>query len=552
MTTPLIVPEDDFFRVINIGGTPQQVLTFTLPYVKNEDIRLTRDGVLQSPTLNYTLVGTPAGNGLGFTGGTITLTTPDSNAQYIVARVTPIERVSNFPTTGPFNIAALNLELSRVVMILQEENATDFTLRVPPTEGVKLVELPLIADRRNGFAAFDNDGQPVIASGVSSVPVSTYGEGLVSQPNSAGARQYLGINESALGPDIIINGDMFRRQRGSTFNSMATKTYTAERWRCFANGSFNNQVDAVVTNVSPDSLSRRSLALTCSPAVTTPPGTPGTGFSMQQLAERTRGLATGWFAADAIEKVEHTALSARFAFYAEQQVTFCANLINNGDQSIYIKEFTHQGNGWQDFSWKIPPPPNTLTLGNPSLIFDLVFSPEQNDGTDGIWQLSAVGITKGTAACNNLFDTVQDYRFTQVQLLPIDRDGNILPYRGIQEGETQFDCNRFFQSSYGINFAPGATSAEGCQHTTAISTDTTLWGLERRFSDTLRGNPTIRWYSDITGAADMVRNRTLNADVAVTSTVNETNNSSGNPVLAVAPVVGHHYSAHWTAEDEYN
>jgi len=65
----------------------------------------------------------PGQEGSGFTGGEITLVLPigaDLNSSIRILRSTVIERLSNYPTTGPFSMPLLNDEQNNHIAIMQE------------------------------------------------------------------------------------------------------------------------------------------------------------------------------------------------------------------------------------------------------------------------------------------------------------------------------------------------------------------------------------------------------------------------------------------------
>jgi hypothetical protein len=75
---------------------------------------------------DYTVAGN-AGTEGGFDGGSVTLTTPVSNATITIERVVPYDRLGDFPNAGPFNIVELNTQLDRLITLLQQVN---FKLRL--------------------------------------------------------------------------------------------------------------------------------------------------------------------------------------------------------------------------------------------------------------------------------------------------------------------------------------------------------------------------------------------------------------------------------------
>ncbi len=85
-----------------------------------------------------------------------------------VLRAIPIERTTDFPLAGPFNIDALNSELSRIIaMIQQVETAfSQQTLRINPSDSPVIPALSSAAARANKYLAFGSDGQLALSAGV--------------------------------------------------------------------------------------------------------------------------------------------------------------------------------------------------------------------------------------------------------------------------------------------------------------------------------------------------------------------------------------------------
>lgn len=104
--------------------------------------------------------------GAGVTGGgSITLGSPGASAGDIITivRDLPIERVSDFPLSGPFNIDGLNLTLDKMTAMLQGLQ-TKLTQRVPlladSDSPDSLSRIPVRASRVNKVFYWDSAGQP--------------------------------------------------------------------------------------------------------------------------------------------------------------------------------------------------------------------------------------------------------------------------------------------------------------------------------------------------------------------------------------------------------
>lgn len=76
----------------------------------------------------------------------------------------------------------------------QQQDELNRSIKAPETDAVALDTLPTAAERANTFLAFNASGQPIAATGVSSVPVSTFMTTVLDDTTAAGARATLGVS----------------------------------------------------------------------------------------------------------------------------------------------------------------------------------------------------------------------------------------------------------------------------------------------------------------------------------------------------------------------
>jgi hypothetical protein len=102
-------------------------------------------------------------------GGSITLGAPGASAGEIITIVhdVPIERVTDFPLSGPFQIESLNVELSKIVaMIRQLRTSIGRKIGLSDTDITEILgSFPEQASRAGKYLAFDGNGNPVASSG---------------------------------------------------------------------------------------------------------------------------------------------------------------------------------------------------------------------------------------------------------------------------------------------------------------------------------------------------------------------------------------------------
>ena len=141
-------------------GATQTSFTVSFEFFDNDDLNVYVDGTLKTITTHYTVSG---GNG---STGTITMsvTGATGGSTVVITRDIDLDRTTDFPSSGPFNIGALNTELDRLVAIAADLN--DLSGR-----GVKLSDfdtgasltLPVAADRGNKVLAFNSTGDTLVS-----------------------------------------------------------------------------------------------------------------------------------------------------------------------------------------------------------------------------------------------------------------------------------------------------------------------------------------------------------------------------------------------------
>ena len=168
------IPANDRVIATHVGTDPSTgPFTVDFPFFSLNDVVVRRldDGADAWTILvrgaDYDLAGVATEDG-SFSSGTITLVLPVANC--IISRHgnTTIERLSNFPLQGFFSRLALNAELNRITVVLQEHDGTirvattdlDRALQIPLSEaesGLVTTALPA-ASRANKFLVWDAFG----------------------------------------------------------------------------------------------------------------------------------------------------------------------------------------------------------------------------------------------------------------------------------------------------------------------------------------------------------------------------------------------------------
>lgn len=138
----------------------QTVFSVPFEFFSNADLLVYQNSTLKTLTTHYTVTGA------GLTGGgSITLVTGAAASDIItIVRDIPVARVTDFPTSGPFNIDALNTDLDRLTAMIQErENQVSRVISLSQTDAAVNLYLPTAANRASKVMAFDSTGNVIVS-----------------------------------------------------------------------------------------------------------------------------------------------------------------------------------------------------------------------------------------------------------------------------------------------------------------------------------------------------------------------------------------------------
>lgn len=137
----------------------QTVFSVPFEFFANSNLLVYKNSTLLTITTHYTVTGA------GVTGGgSITLVTGATAGDVItIIRDIPVERVTDFPTSGPFNIDALNTDLDRLTaMIREREDGITRVIQLAPTDTAVSLQLPAASARANKVLSFDTTGNAFV------------------------------------------------------------------------------------------------------------------------------------------------------------------------------------------------------------------------------------------------------------------------------------------------------------------------------------------------------------------------------------------------------
>jgi len=133
-------------------GVTQTSFTVPFEFFDDADLNVYVDDVLKTLTTDYTVSG-----GDGSTGTvTISVTGASGGSTVVITRDIALERTTDFPPTGPFQVASLNRELDRIVAIAADlEDSTNRGLRLSDSDTTSTLVLAPKNTRKGTVLAFN-------------------------------------------------------------------------------------------------------------------------------------------------------------------------------------------------------------------------------------------------------------------------------------------------------------------------------------------------------------------------------------------------------------
>ncbi|MCD8566475.1 MAG: glycoside hydrolase family 55 protein [Alphaproteobacteria bacterium] len=147
----------------------ETVFTYPFPIFASEDLKVYINGAEQISGYDITGAGATAGGSVTFDAA------PAEDSIITLARVLPLERLTDFIEGGDFSAQAINTELDFMMASLQQvDRANGLMLHYGDHETPGLTELPAKSIRKNKALGFDGDGNPVAVSLAGSMAMPDY------------------------------------------------------------------------------------------------------------------------------------------------------------------------------------------------------------------------------------------------------------------------------------------------------------------------------------------------------------------------------------------
>lgn len=144
---------------VNQGAT-QTSFTVNFEFFDDADLNVYVDGAIKTLSTHYTVSG-----GAGSTGTVaISVTGASGGSTVVITRSIALERTTDFPASGAFQIASLNTELDRFTAIAADLNdELGRSLRLTDYDIAATLVLPALADRKGKVLAFNSSSGAVEA-----------------------------------------------------------------------------------------------------------------------------------------------------------------------------------------------------------------------------------------------------------------------------------------------------------------------------------------------------------------------------------------------------
>ena len=143
---------------VNAGAT-QTAFTVNFEFFDDADLNFYVDGTLKTLTTHYTVAGGDGAVGTINTTAGNTVTGITGNSTIVITRSIDLARVTDFPSSGAFQIGTLNTELDRFTAIASDLNDDiSRSIKLADEDDAVNLELPLTANRALRTLGFDSSG----------------------------------------------------------------------------------------------------------------------------------------------------------------------------------------------------------------------------------------------------------------------------------------------------------------------------------------------------------------------------------------------------------
>lgn len=336
----------------------------------------------------------------------------------------------------------------------------------------------------------------------------------------------------------FVNPDFEIWQRGTSFVSPTTSTFTADQMVYSKAGSMVHNIDrsTAVPPASSGHNSLHSILLTVTTADTSLAASDESFIGQNVEGYNFRDLAQ-----------QHFTLS--FWVRATKTGIHCVAFRNDGlggdpDRS-YIAEYTiDAANTWEYKTITVPPSPSDgswdyETLRGIRVTWCLACGTDFQTTADA-WQ---TGNFLGTSNQVNTTDAINnEFRLGQIQL---EAGKSATPFRTRSFAQEVALCQRYYEKSYDLDVDPGTVTNIGRELFRTVVTGTGFYTV--KFVTSKRVAPSITIYNPNDGAVGTWRNSSASSDLSTTAGIVGMNRTS---ITITSSTAGHLMLGQWVANAE--
>lgn len=370
----------------------------------------------------------------------------------------------------------------------------------------------------------------------------TYIDWTIRVSGKTGATGATGLTGSNAAKNLILNGNFNIWQRGTSFVSVASLAYTADRWKIGYNTSAildltqDASVPAAVDGSVP--LSNFSLKIAVTTADAAVAAGDGVhldhyieGFNFAHIAQQTFTLS--------------------FYVRAHRTGTYCVSFVNSGSDRSYVAEYTiNVADTWEKKTVTVTPSPSAgtwlYTNGIGLRVYFSLMCGSTFQTTPGSWQ---VGNFLATAnQVNGVAATSDTWQIAQVQ---IERGSSATELEPVILSDEVQRCQRYFSKTFGLATLPAQNAGRSGElfYTCAVA-GVKDQGFPVRFPVPMRAAPTLTFYNP-SAANALWRNHSAVADsgAAVIDQIGTGGAEIMNAQVA-GDATGNRLGIHYTADCE--
>jgi len=137
-------------------GATQTAFTVNFEFFDDADLNFYVDGTKKTLTTHYTVSGGNGSTGTINTTSGNTVTGASGGSTVVITRSIAFARVTDFPSSGAFQVATLNTELDRFTAIASDiSDETTRSIQLADEDSAVSMELPLLASRKGTVLGFN-------------------------------------------------------------------------------------------------------------------------------------------------------------------------------------------------------------------------------------------------------------------------------------------------------------------------------------------------------------------------------------------------------------